>query len=251
MSRASTSDLVTIRSFDVVLILFTITRNSKTESQYDLLTLARNAHSVAAGLGFGDVGPPDPIQSCVRRVLQSLSETSYIWKGEKNPLSAQFSVLVIKPSPPPRRPHHHAVPTTTPSPPPSRPHHQANLLYGVSSQPTVPSQPIKPPYQATPYQAMSRSESSEWFTIRRVPEALIWSSRDLSFRPSWEIHRLPTWLSSWSWWCLVSQSIKSSFLNQGSWCQAVIANLIGLAEAPLQQHTILTYSVDVGTTPYD
>ncbi len=157
MSRASTSDLVTIRSFDVVLILFTITRNSKTESQYDLLTLARNAHSVAAGLGFGDVGPPDPIQSCVRRVLQSLSETSYIWKGEKNPLSAQFSVLVIKPSPPPRRPHHQAVPITKPT---YCTEYQANLLYqaNLSSHPTKP--PPTKPWVGQNHQNDSRSGES-------------------------------------------------------------------------------------------
>jgi hypothetical protein len=100
-------------------------------------------------------------------------------KMRKNSLSAQFSVeryivLIIKPSSPSSRPHHHqAVPTIKPSPPPSRPHHQAVLTTKPSSSPSRPhhqavpitksSPPSRPHHQAVPttkpyYQATVASQ---------------------------------------------------------------------------------------------
>ncbi len=111
----------------------------------------------------------------VRRVLSSLSENSYIWKGEKKLFSAQFSVeryivLIINLFSSSSRPHHRVVLIIESFSSSSSSHHQFNLpsqstkpIYqaNLSSQATLSSHPIKPPYQATlsshpikpPYQA--------------------------------------------------------------------------------------------------
>jgi hypothetical protein len=76
---------------------------------------------------------------------QACTRLAIYRKVRKNSLSAQFSVgryivlIISKPSPPPSRPHHQAVPTTKPSPPPSRPH---------QAVPTKPSLPSRPHHQA-------------------------------------------------------------------------------------------------------
>jgi hypothetical protein len=92
-------------------------------------------------------------------------------KVRKNSLSAQFSVeryivpihLTSKPSPPPSRPHHQAVPTTKPSPSPSRPHHQAVSTKTSSSRrphQAVPTKPSSSPSSAH-HQAILSSDRSK------------------------------------------------------------------------------------------